>query len=244
MTDSITVMNNLVNRIVPASIEETIEYYDAISFFDRPSISFKALLLANMEKLDSDTNIIQWGVERSGKTRSYINHLLRIGRVIIDIENKAFEILRDFSYDKYLELLTLPKNDIPKFILSRGKKLIKMTRDELRGEVYQVLGKEPKTGKPKSDKYQPDLFGAIEVLSGYKDTDFEALADSKNFTMDKATKLVRSSIGMLDASLKYFEDNSCEDNDLLLEAAAALHMEAERMMKLRNNQAASLQAAG
>ena len=227
MTDSITVMNNLSSRIIPGSIEDTVEYYDTISLFDGPSTSFKALLLANLEKLGESA--IKWGVERSGKSRSYINHLLRIGRVIIGTEDKAFEILRDFSYDKYLELLTLPKKNIPKFVLSRGKKLIKMTRDELRKEIYDILGKEPKV---KNDKYQPDMFEAIDAFLEVDDSKLDNLYMDERFNGSTVSKYYKSGMILVENVVNYLNVRG-GNPEVIATAEQQLRAQADKLAEIR-----------
>jgi hypothetical protein len=239
MINSVTVLENLLSRTIPQSLEETIEYFDTVSFFDRPSTSFKALLLINIEKLGKGISATKWGTDRTGKTRSYISHLLRIGRILNKVEDKEFNILRDFSYNKYLELLTLPNEDIPKFILSRGKELMKMTRQELRDEIYKIRGKLPEEQKDKQEsKWQPTLWDGIEAVGSYTDEDFLGLElDGR-----KAEKILFSGVKMIGTSVCYWDEHGGDAGNLL-NLENLLRRTADTVKEIREQQVAELMNA-
>lgn len=235
---------DLLERTIPEDITVKTEYLGELSTLKLLTPVFTALLVADAERKnfkDSPSGCLDWATEATNLERGYLRHLIRIGRVLLSVDKPVFDIMKYLNFRKLLDILTLPKNDIPKFILSYGKELIKMTDDGVREKVYEVRGKELISSSTKSDKYQPDLWESLDALAENDEADFQALAMNEKFNEASARKFAIGSLGMLTACKTYWQAHG-SDVEILAAVEKQLRDDADALAEIRNGQAARLQA--
>jgi hypothetical protein len=238
--------SDLLERTIPKDIGNKTEYLGELSSLKQLTPVLTALLVADAEQInfkDSPSECLNWAMETTGLDRGYLRHLIRVGRILLAVDTQVFDIMKYLSFKKLLDILTLQKNDIPKFILSHGKKLIKMSDDEVRREVYDIRGKELLSHVPQKGKYQPDLWNSIDAICDKEEKDFQEAAMSDDFNEDKACKFAFSGLGLLTASTTYWQVKGSDNAEVLAAIETELRKEADRLEKLRNGMTARLQSA-
>ncbi len=238
-----TQLDELLKRILPQEASKKKDILTCFASIGMTQALLSAIVIAAAERENFDNNpssCFDWVEECTKWNNNYIRHLARIGRVMLDAEDNIFDIMKQLNYKKMLDILTL-RDDIEKFILSRGKALIKWSDKKVREEVYLIRGKQPedKSPNPESNsKWQPSLWDGIEVVFNFDEDDFY------NLELDalKANKMMYSGIGMLSSSIKYWE-HSDSDVSYLAMVEAELRRQADTVKEIREKQADKLMQA-
>lgn len=238
--------SDLLERNIPMDIAIKTEHIGELTRLKQLTPVFTALLVADAEQKnfkDSPADCLSWAMEATGLERGYLRHLIRIGRILLSVKESVFDIMKYLSFRKLLDILTLSKSDIPEFILSRGKKLISMSDDEVRKEVYEIRGKELSIHPSTRNKFQPSLWDSIDAICEQDEKDFQEAAMSKDFDQEKACKFAFSGLGLLDASTTYWQVKGGLDVEILTSIEKELRQKADRLQNMRTEMTAQLQTA-
>lgn len=255
-------IEDIEKGIIPQELNIiTAQIKDALKFSRRVR-AYLAVLIVQARRKYFENEITGWiyWCKEQGVADADIHPLRQAGDLLLDIlphDPKLYERLFLLDTEKIRSIGRLKTQVTAKLtLIDVVQKFLaayppeKLTRDKVRRCVAFCLGEvdSPElpedSEKPKDNKYQPDLFGTVEALTAYTDADFEALADREDFNTQSAKKLIEGGIGMLDASLKYFEGNVCDDDTLLATTEAALRIEADRLRKIIDQNTARLSSAG
>ena len=234
---------DLLERIIPEGIEIKTECLGELSSLKLLTPVFTALLVADAEQKnfkDSPSDCLSWAMETTGLERGYLRHLIRIGRVLLSVDSPVFDIMKYLNFRKLLDILTLARNEIPKFIISRGKQLIKMTDDEVRKEVYEVRGKDFLKDKS-GGKYQPDMFDAVDALLEVEDEKLDTLFMDERFNNATVGKYYKSGMVLVENVVNYLNVRG-GDPAVIATAEQQLRAQADKLVEIRGRMAVQLQA--
>ncbi|MDD5697996.1 MAG: hypothetical protein PHH77_05220 [Victivallaceae bacterium] len=200
-----------------------------------------AVLVASARRDNFKDDVVGWvdwarGNELAG---SDLHHLRQIGNLLLDVGDELYRRLFPVDTEKLLAMSRLPREDIPRFLEAYPPE--KLSRDEVRAAVCECLGEESKAGK--GDKYQPDMFEAVEAFLKVDDDKLDNLFMDERFNGETVGKYYKSGMVLVENVVNYLNVRG-GDPAVIATAEQQLRAQADKLAEIRERMALSLQSAG
>ena len=186
--------------------------------------SVLAVTVAKVRR-DHITDTAQWIDYCKSKFKlegSYLHHIHKVGKMLLSaVYNtpKVYTILFNLSFDKQSVLTQIPSEQLETFIKVQTKRLVDMTRAEVRAAVSVFLGKTAEVAKPQTE--QQTLPGFDKWLDNCVNFAPAAVANAVS-SDDTAQKSLSAGCLLLNAAIDYQLRRDMPDTVLLLDIKKAL----------------------
>ena len=153
---------------------------------------------------------------------SYLHQIHKVGKMLLSVvyyTPKVYTILFNLSFDKQLTITQIPSEQFETFIKVQTKRLVDMTRAEVRAAVSVFLGKTAEVAKPQAE--QQTLPGFDKWLDNCINFEPAAVANAVS-SDDTAQKSLSAGCLLLNAAIDYQLRRDMPDTVLLLDIKKAL----------------------